>query len=88
MTRLEAIRSRLKNATPKWDADKVLSGFVSPDMALCAHAPADLALLLACVDEMRGALKEISSVSTYYDNTLHMCVTATETLTSIEEKLR
>jgi len=110
MTRLEAIRQRLKNATPgPWRSSvegpyemrvaetdtmnvyasvKVEIDMQTDDAELIAHAPDDLRTLLACVDEMRGALKEISSVSTYYDNTLHMCVTATETLTSIEEKLR
>ncbi len=136
MTRLEAIRSRLKNATPgPWGTDvhgaSVYSGVVDlpksggasykgihvctlddltcdydemndegesgdalrlSNAELIAHAPDDLRTLLACVDEMRGALNAIACWDDG-DVGFHMDEPASahharETLASIEEKLR
>jgi hypothetical protein len=48
--RLQEIRARLDAATPEWDYDNDQS---SADVDLINHAPADIAWLLAEVEQLR-----------------------------------
>lgn len=101
MNKLDAIRERLKASAPEdcW-AGFLVENFAPGDIALLRNAPADIALLLACVDEMRGVL--IAAAEAFTDGVVvcrkcgdeetltdsDVAFLVRETLASIEEKLR
>ena len=72
--RLKEIEARLEGATVPKDAFDVLysMGYDSekePYCRLIAHAPTDLALLLALVKEYRAALEDLQKQFDWYANT-------------------